>query len=203
MSNSELANVSRLEILGNIFNDDGACTDHVGHPANKCRHSFYSLSPVGIVYSGGSVYVQSYLYKHICQPSLTYGLECISIPNKDLQSVNTVQGKLIKPSLGLRKHSHNTQLLEVMSIKSVTDIIAMNTVGQYHRIFKVASPTRTTNLFDVFISFKWVSCTGLFTGEYCEVSIFYNRTYDFPSPVGNVSLARMGMYRLFKSITFI
>ncbi len=147
MNNSELANVSKLEILGNIFNDDGTCTDHVDHRANKCRQSFYSLSPVGILYPGASVNVQSYLYKHICQPSLTYGLECINISDKDLQNLNTVQGKLIKQSLGLSKHSHNTQLLEAMSIKSVTDIVVRNTVGLYHRIFKVASPTRTMNFY--------------------------------------------------------
>ena len=35
MNNSELANVSKLEILGNIFNADGTCTDHVDHRANR------------------------------------------------------------------------------------------------------------------------------------------------------------------------
>ena len=114
-----------------------------------CRQSFYSLSPVGILYPGASVNVQSYLYKHICQPSLTYGLECINIPDKDLQNLNTVQGKLIKQSLGLSKYSHNTQLLEAISItgKSVTDIVARNTVGLYHRKYKVVSPTRTINFY--------------------------------------------------------
>ncbi len=60
---------------------------------------------------GARVIMLKVLYKHICQPSLTYGLECINIPHRDLQSLNTVQGKRIKQSLGLSKHSHNTQLM--------------------------------------------------------------------------------------------
>ena len=78
---------------------------------------------------------------HICLPSLAYSLECINIPDKDLQSLNTVQGKLIKQSLGPSKYSHNTQLLEAMTIKAVNDIVARNTIGLLHRIFKVGRPT--------------------------------------------------------------
>ncbi len=43
-----------------------------------------------------------------------------------LLNLNTVQGKFINQSFGLSKHSHNAQLLEAMSIKSVTDTVVRN-----------------------------------------------------------------------------
>ncbi len=34
-----------------------------------------------------------------------------------------------------------------MSIKSVTDIVEQSAIGMYHRLFKVASPTRILNFY--------------------------------------------------------
>ncbi len=114
-------------------------------------------------------------FDFICQPSLTYVLECINTPDKYPQSLNIVQGKRIKQSLGLSKHPHNTQMLEAMSIKSVTDIVSRNTV--YITESSRWQPDKDYEfLFDVFISFKWDCCAGLFTGENCEVWVFSNGT---------------------------
>ncbi len=67
-------------MLVNVFNDKGTCTctGHVynGHQANKCRQSFYSPSPVGILYPGESTNAHSYLkIKHIYQPGQTAKLK--------------------------------------------------------------------------------------------------------------------------------
>ena len=75
----EMCNVEKLEILGNIFNVCGTgvvlvLTMLIG-VLQSVRH-FYSLSPVGMLYPGASPDVQSYLFKRICQPTITYKLWC-------------------------------------------------------------------------------------------------------------------------------
>ena len=93
-------------------------------------------------YPGATPAVQAHLYKCICQPTLTYGLECMSHSAAQMQKLESAQGKLIKQSLGLSKRSHNTALLRALSIEKVYDIVNRNVLSLYHRIFKVESPAR-------------------------------------------------------------
>ena len=108
MDSNELCCVDQLEMLGNIFNSKGSGADHVNKRIAKCRQSFYGLSPAGMLYPGASTDVQSYLFKNICQPTLTYGADCINITDNDILKLDSAQCKLIKQSLGLSKRSHNT-----------------------------------------------------------------------------------------------
>ncbi len=108
MKDNELCNVDKLEILGNIFNTNGSCIDHVNNRIAKCRQSFYGLSPAGILYPGAPTDVQSYLFKHICQPTLIYGTDCMNVTDTELSKLDSSQCKLLKQSLGLSKRSHNT-----------------------------------------------------------------------------------------------
>ena len=71
MHDTELNNVNRMEVLGTVFNSGGTCTEHVDSRIKKCRQSFYGLSPAGMIYPGATTDVQSYLFKRICQPTLT------------------------------------------------------------------------------------------------------------------------------------
>ena len=73
-----LRNVETMEILGNVFNSKGNNTSHVDNMLNKCRQSFYGLNSIGMSYPGTAPEVQAHLYKYICQPVLTYGIECMS-----------------------------------------------------------------------------------------------------------------------------
>ena len=57
---------------------------------------------VGMLYPGATPDVQAYLYKCIWQPTLTYGLECMSSTAIQMCQLESVQGSLIKQSLGLR-----------------------------------------------------------------------------------------------------
>lgn len=138
-----LENVKSLEILGNVFNNSGSGIDHVENRIKKCRQSFYNLLPAGILYPGASPEVQAYLYKHICQPSLTYGVECMNISDKEICKLDSTQGKLIKQSLGLSKRSHNTEILKALNIKTVSEIVTNNRLSLYHRICNNASPARS------------------------------------------------------------
>ncbi len=94
MNNNELRKVETLEILGNIFNTSGTASDHINHCITKCRKSYYSLSPTGMLYPGASTKVQCYLYKIICQPTLSYGIECMNVTDKQLCNLDSTQGKL-------------------------------------------------------------------------------------------------------------
>ena len=138
-----LENVSSMEILGNIFNNKGTCCNHVDGRIKRCRQSFYNLLPAGILYPGASPVVQAYLYKHVCQPSLTYGLDCMNVSDRDICKLDSTQGKLIKQSLGLSKRSHNSQVLQALGIKPISDIVSKNTKSLYYRICNTDSPSRS------------------------------------------------------------
>ena len=52
------------------------------------------------------------IYKCIYQPTLIYGLECMSSTAIQMRRLEYVQGRLIKQGLGPTKLSHNTALLK-------------------------------------------------------------------------------------------
>ena len=99
--------------------------------------SFYALSHAGMVYPGATTDVQSYLYKRTCQPALTCGLECINMSQCQIGEVNSIQGKLMKQSLGLRKRSHNTEILQALDINQMyhvvnTNVLSLFLSGEHH-----------------------------------------------------------------------
>ena len=95
-----------------------------------------------MVYPGATPDVQSYLYKRICQPVLTYGLECINMSQCQIGKVNSIQGKLMKQSLGLSKRSHNTEILQALDINQINYVINTNVLSLFHRICNISSPAR-------------------------------------------------------------
>ncbi|KAK2180282.1 hypothetical protein NP493_448g02013 [Ridgeia piscesae] len=95
-----------------------------------------------MLYPGATPGVQAYLYICICKPTLTYGLECMSSTAIQMRRLESVQGRLIKQSLGLSKLSHNTAFLKALNIEKIEDIVNRNVLSLYNRIFKVESPAR-------------------------------------------------------------
>ena len=81
-----------------VFNRGGNNASHVTNRLTKCRQSFYGLGSAGMLYPGATPDVQAYLYKCICQPTLTYGLECMSSTALQLRRLESVQSRLIKQS---------------------------------------------------------------------------------------------------------
>ena len=114
-----------MEILGNIFKHKG--TDHVDHRPNKGSQSFYCLGPVELEFCTSVILYKrkcsSNLCKHVCQLSLIYGLDYVTVTDKGLPRLSTIHDKFINQALGLSKHAHKTQLLRAKSIKQVTDIV--------------------------------------------------------------------------------
>ena len=138
-----LRNVETIEILGNVFNSKGNNTSHVDNRLNKCRQPFYGLNSLGMSYLGAAPEVQAHLYKSICQPVLTYGIECMSYSKDQFRRMESTQGRLIKQCLGLSKSSHNTAMLKALNIEKVQNIVDRNVLNLYHRIFKIESPARS------------------------------------------------------------
>ena len=137
-----LCNEESLNILGNVFNRGGNNASHVTNRLTKCRQSVYGLGNAGMLYPGATPDVQAHLYKCICQPTLTYGLECMGSTAIQMRRLESAQGKLIKQSIGLSKLSHNTALLKALTIENIDDIVNRNVLSLYNRIFKVESPAR-------------------------------------------------------------
>ena len=54
----------------------------------------YGLGNVGMLYPGTTPDVQAYLYKCICQPTLTYGLECMGSTAIQMRRLESVQGSI-------------------------------------------------------------------------------------------------------------
>ena len=78
----------------------------------------------------------------VCLPMLTYGLEYMSSTANQMRQLESVQGRLIKQSLGLSKLSHNTAILKPLNIEKIEYIVNRNVFFLYNRIFKVESPAR-------------------------------------------------------------
>ena len=94
-------------------------------------------------YPGAAPEVQAHLYKYICQPVLTYGMECMSNSKDQYRRMESIQGRLIKQCLGLSKRSHNSAVLKALNIDKVQNIVNRNVPNLYHRIFKIDSPARS------------------------------------------------------------
>ena len=112
-----------------------------------CRQSFYSLNSLGMSYPEAAPEVQAHLYKSICQPVLTYGMECMSNSKDQFRRMESIQGRLIKQCLGLYKRSHNSVVLKSLNIDKVQNIVNRNVLNLYHRIFKIDSPARSSMQF--------------------------------------------------------
>ena len=54
-----------------------------------------------------------------------------------MRRLESVQGRLIKQSIGLSKLSHNTELLTAINIEKVDDIVNKNVLSLYNCILKV------------------------------------------------------------------
>ena len=128
-----------------MFNSKGnrPNTSHVDNRLNKCRQSFYGLNILGMSYPGAAPEVQAHLYKSICQPVLTYGMECMSYSKDQFRRMESTQGRLFKQCMGLSKSSHNTAMLKALNIEKVQNIVDRNVQNLYHLIVKIESPARS------------------------------------------------------------
>ena len=89
-------NVSSMDVLGVTFTTKGTYYAHIDNRIQKCRNSSFSLSEVGMCYPGLASDTKSYLFKTICQPTLMYGLDAISVSDASIRKMDSTQGSIMK-----------------------------------------------------------------------------------------------------------
>ena len=62
-------------------------------------------------------------------------MECMSNSKDQFRRMGSIEGRLIKQCLGLSKRSHNSAVLKALNIDKVQNIVNINVLNLYHRIF--------------------------------------------------------------------
>ena len=78
-----------VSILGVYFNSKNTCNDHIEHRIQQCRLNYYSLCNTGLSYPGLDSKVKTHIWKSVCSPILTYGLETLSMSNSSLSKLES------------------------------------------------------------------------------------------------------------------
>ena len=141
LGNMKMETVCNLDILGVTFNNNNNYDDHVKTRISKCKRSMYSLNSIGFCYPGLNTSSKVHLYKTICHPTLSYGMDSLNVKNKCIKQLESTQGCVIKQVCGLNKRAHHSSLLRALDIESVKTCIDKSTTLLYKRLCAVDSPT--------------------------------------------------------------
>ncbi len=140
LNGSPVKTVVQSDILGVRFHSSLSSSEHIEHRMSKARNAFFGLSDIGMIHPHVSPQVKGHLWRSICTPTLSYGLECLPITKAQLVKLESFQGKLVKQCLSIGKRSHNTSLLAAMDIPKVAEVISQKHVTLLHNSCKVAGP---------------------------------------------------------------
>ena len=127
LGNMKMETVCNLDILGVTFNNNNNYDDHVKTRISKCKRSMYSLNSIGFCYPGLNTSSKVHLYKTICHPTLSYGMDSLNVKNKCIKQLESTQGCVIKQVCGLNKRAHHSSLLRALDIESVKTCIDKST----------------------------------------------------------------------------
>ena len=105
-----IENVNSLDTLGVILNKDCNSYNHVNTRVQKSYRSYYSLRNFGFSYPGVNSDVKAYLWKSVCQPTLSYGCETINMNKSNIINLETCQGII---SLSKAQESVNFQEVHI------------------------------------------------------------------------------------------
>ena len=140
LGNVKLETVDNVGILGVQFSTDNSASLHVDNRIKMCRQNYFGLANVGLSYPGLSTAVKTHLWKTICSPILTYGLDTQGVSKACLTKLESTQGTLVKRYLGIGKRSHHSSLLKSLHIPKVQTVMQDKTLSLFQRIFQVQSP---------------------------------------------------------------
>jgi hypothetical protein len=150
LNGTKIENASHVEILGNVFSHDLKSCMHVDKRISKCRGSYYNMSSIGMSYPGLSSDAKSYLWKYVCVPSLIYGIDAMCIDRLLLNKLESLQGCMIKQSLGLSKRSRHSAVLQALHVSPINGILKQRTLSLYQKIYN--NNTVVNKLCNQFIS---------------------------------------------------
>ena len=137
----EMKIVNSVNLLGVNINSKCDAQIHVDNRVRKCRMSYYGLGNSGMAYPGLATDVKSHLWRTICDPVLSYGIECISLGKKHWDCLQSLQGQCIKKFMGLSKRSRHSNLLKALSITNIAVTCKNNSISLLKRIMSINTPT--------------------------------------------------------------
>jgi len=82
------------------------------------------------------------MWKAFGESSLMYGLDCLTLSQKEVSTLQTTQASLLKMIMGLSKKARSTNLIKAMGLYTVDDHLLLNKCKLLHRIFTTPSITR-------------------------------------------------------------
>ena len=71
-----------------------------------------------------------------------WNMETMYLSNTQIKQLESLQGTLLKSSLGLSVHSHHSKLIRALNVAPVGEIIKKTVCDLWNRIFMVDSPSR-------------------------------------------------------------
>jgi hypothetical protein len=141
--NGQEINISEeVDILGVALSTNRKASSHLEKRISACRKAIYSFSSAGMAYPGLHAEAKTYIWKTIGVPTLTYGMETLSLSANDIKRLSSVSATTLKSVFGLSKRSHHTDFLGALKITPIGDEIRQLSASLWHRIFMVDSPVR-------------------------------------------------------------
>ena len=117
----KLAETDRIQYLGAVISDNPY--HHAEPHISACRRAFYALQGVVLCKRGTNPDTIRYLWMTVLRPVLIYGISCMNMPPKTIESLEKCQTKLLKATLDLISYCRNTPILQAMNIKRISQFI--------------------------------------------------------------------------------
>ena len=103
-----IENVDALEVLGVTFTPSRDFGQHTQKRQQSCRKAFYSLDSARILSPSLQPDLKAHLWRTAPQAALLYGCEAVPVTRRDIKSMESLQGTLVKQSLRVGKRSHHS-----------------------------------------------------------------------------------------------
>ena len=78
--------------------------------------------------------LKSHLWRMALQPVLSYAMDCLPLRNVHIRTMDMLQAKLVKTSLGLSKYLRTTPLIHAMSIHKVNTLLNAQSISLFKSI---------------------------------------------------------------------
>jgi len=141
LNGTQLQNSDSIKYLG-AYLGSKASQLHVQDRISAANKSYYALQAAGLHKDGVNPATAGYIHQTVIAPSLTYGCNAVHINKKELNSLDSCQGKLLKTNLGLYYTSRTSPLLQALRIQTATSTIEKETLGLLHRCLLSDSAAR-------------------------------------------------------------
>ena len=122
-----LTTKENLLYLGADLKGDGGAA-HAESRVQASQKAYYGLQGAGLHFQGVAPKVAAHMYAVGVRTILTYGCEAVNMASKNVQKLQTLQGKLLKSFLGLRKFSRTTPLEKALGIPSIQHSIKLSSI---------------------------------------------------------------------------